>query len=90
MLNLFEIKCLDYTGEWFEYYYCHCSCFLRGVKMAKTNAIPDKCRLVMDDRYAEPCAVRYLPPLKYLWYKYFKRRFHFGRRINWEKEKIYN
>lgn len=87
----FEIKCNAWTSGRFEYYYCIADARrLRSARAAKTNAIPDKCRLVMDDRYAEPCAVTPLGLPQYIWRKYFKRRFHWGKRINWEKEKIFD
>lgn len=88
LLNLFEIKCKDYTGEWYEYYYCKTKVFLRGLKMINYKNIPINCYFVMDDRSATPIAIRYMPPLKYLYYKYFRRqwRFRLGKRINWKKE----
>lgn len=70
----------------YEYYYCLCSRPLHSVKAATTNAVPDKVRLVMDDHSVNPISVRYIPPLKYIWYKYLKRKFYKGKRINWEKE----
>lgn len=89
-LNLYEIKALDWTGQWYEYYYCLCRSTLDSVQMAKTNAIPDKCRLVMDDRDAMPVEVNRISLIKYIYRKYFKKghKFHFGYKVNWEKEKI--
>lgn len=88
MFNLYEIKCTDYTGMWFEYYYCHATGRLNEYKRVLTNAVPDKVRLVIDDRYSDVTTISRLNPISFLYRKYIKRRFHWGRRINWEKEKI--
>ena len=88
MLHLTEIKCVDYTGEWYGYFYVNARKPLRNIKdVDNNNFVPDGLRLVIDDQYYTPVSINgTLDPFTYIWRKYFKKHFHFGYRVNWEKE----
>ena len=86
-LNLYEIQCLDYTGEWTGYFYVHSFKTLRHKKdTIKSGYVPDGLRLVIDDQYWTPVTIMSLNPFVYFWKKYIKKYFHYGWRVNWEKE----
>ena len=54
-------------------------------KAANLNPIPEKVRLLIDDRYETVRDVKYLAPLTYFYKKFIQRN---PSRVNWEKEKI--
>lgn len=54
-------------------------------KAANISPIPEKVRLLIDDRYETIRDVKYLAPLTYFYEKFIKRN---PSRVNWEKEKI--
>lgn len=54
-------------------------------KAENINPIPEKVRLLIDDRYETIRNVAYLAPLTYFYEKFIKYN---PSRVNWEKEKI--
>ena len=88
MLYFYEIKCDCEYDEWYRYLYVTSRFALRSAKEATTNKIPEKARLLIEDRYLHPTQVRVMNAFEYLYCKYLKKRFHFGERLNWEKEKL--
>lgn len=87
MLYLTEIKCFDYSGEWTGYFYVYARRPIRNLKDIMTNKMPNGLRLVLEDQYWTPYAYcGTLNPFTFIFRKYFKKRFSYGWRINWEKE----
>lgn len=54
-------------------------------KAASINPIPEKVRLIIDDRYETIRNVKILTPLNYFYEKFIQRN---PSRVNWEKEEI--
>lgn len=85
----YEMICLDGRfGVWKELYYFASHAEVT-VQNAMTNRIPDKLRLMLDDRESVILEVRKIPFLKWVWLKYIAYTMRgAARRINWEVEKI--
>lgn len=90
MSGFYELECLDYSGEWYEYYYFYSPRAIRNPKSALKNGYaPDGMRIIVEDRESHPVRVRFMHNIfEYIYLKYFKKRatFKFGYRVNWEEE----
>ena len=85
----YEIQCRCKYDDWYKYIYISSPSALRSVKeIATNNKIPEKVKLLIDDRYLYPVQVRVMNVFEYLYYKYIKKEFHLGARVDWEKEEL--
>ena len=81
-MYFYKITTLDSFGFPLNYFITTNSPVRRAVNV---NPIPEKVRLLIDDRYETIRDVKYLAPLTYFYEKFIKRN---PSRVNWEKEKI--
>ena len=88
IMYFYEIKCRCDYDDWYKYFYVTSPFGLRSLKDVTTNKIPNKARLVIEDHYLHPIKIRNMNAIEYFYDKYFKKDFHLGNRINWEKENI--
>lgn len=82
----YELITIEPINEFNHYYYFYTWQTVRSCKIQKP--MPDKMRLLILDREETPISVRLIWPWTYIYRKYFKQNFAYGRRIKWEKEKI--
>ena len=81
-MYFYKITTLDAFGFYLNYFVTTNSPIR---KAANLNPIPEKVRLLIDDRYETVRDVKYLAPLTYFYKKFIQRN---PSRVNWEKEKI--
>lgn len=83
-----EIKCTNEFHDWYGYFYINAYKPLRNQNNALNNSyVPDGFRLILMDQYWTPVEIRgNFGFIGYIYKKYFKRYFHLGYRVNWEKE----
>lgn len=82
-----EIRCRDWTGDWYGYFYTIARRPIRKLQDINSFYIPDGLRLIIYDYSWEPVEVNSnLSIFQYIYRKYFKKSFRFGYRVNWEKE----
>lgn len=81
-MYFYKITTLDSFGFPLNYFITTNSPVRRA---ANVDPIPEKVRLLIDDRYETIRDVKYLAPLTYLYKKFIQRN---PSRVNWEKEKI--
>ena len=87
MLYLTEIKCLDWSGDYYGYFYVNAYCHICGLEDIDNCYVPEKLVTVIEDYNWTPVKVNdTLSIFQYIYRKYFKRHFYHGRRVNWEKE----
>lgn len=67
-----------------HYYYFHTWQTVRSCEIQRP--MPDKMRLLILNREETPISVKLITPWTYIYRKYIKKHFIFGRRIKWEKE----
>ena len=85
-MYFYEIKCKCEYDEWYRYIYITSPFAFRSLKDACGNKVPEKVKLLMDDRYLYPVKIRVLNAMDYFYCKYAKKYFHSGSRLDWEKE----
>lgn len=81
-MYFYKITTLDSFGFPLNYFITTNSPVRRA---ANVDPIPEKVRLLIDDRYETIRDVTYLAPLAYFYEKFIKYN---PSRVNWEKEKI--
>ena len=81
-MYFYKITTLDSFGFSLNYFITTNSPVRRA---ANVDPIPEKVRLLIDDRYETIRDVKYLAPLTYFYKKFIQRN---PSRVNWEKEKI--
>lgn len=88
-MNCYELITIEPICGFYHYYYFTTWQTVRNSKKL-AKPIPDKMRILIDDRYETLIDTRLIDPLKWIYRKYFKKRasFHLGQRIDWEKEEI--
>ena len=87
--GMYELITMEPVSGYYHYYYfCTWGQAVRSTKMQRP--IPEKIRLLVDDRYETPIRITILSPLQYLYRKYLKKgwTFSWGYRIHWEKEEL--
>ncbi len=89
MSGFYELKAIDSQG-FYDYYYFYSPRAIRNPKSAlNSGCAPDAVRLLVDDKYESPVAIRFVHNIfEYIYLKYFKKAgtFHLGYRSDWEKE----
>ena len=88
MLYFYEIKCSCEYDDYYRYLYVTSNFVIRNLKEVTANKIPEKTKLLIEDRYLHPVQVRVMNVFEYLYCKYIKRYFHCGWRLNWKKEAL--
>lgn len=81
----YEIKCRCGYDDWYKYFYITSPFVLKSLKDTGTNKVPEKLKLVIDDYYLRPVEIKRLNAVEYFYDKYFKKEFHLGSKIEWEK-----
>lgn len=87
-MYFYEIKCRCDYDDWYKYFYVTSAFILNSLKDTTTNKVPDKIRLLIEDRYLHPVEIKRINVIEYLYDKYLKKDFHLGNKIDWEKENI--
>lgn len=88
-MNCYELRTIDpINGNTLYYYFSTWQTIRNAKKLAKP--IPDKIRILVEDREESLVTVELIDPLKYFYRKFLKNpySFWFGYRVNWEKEEI--
>lgn len=80
----YELKTIEPLTGIMKYYYFYTWRTVRTCKLQKP--IPDKMRILIEDREEELIEINLLNPITYFYRKYIKVYFTGGERVNWEKE----
>lgn len=88
MKHFYEIKLRCRYDDWYRYLYITTSMSIDCLKDLTTDKVPEKVKMVIKNKNLDPLLITRINANKYRYCKYSKKKFEFGWRVDWEKEKF--